>query len=58
MQKLRVTQRNIQFQESVQIREIPRTDSEPFTEVNEIRRLSWDPNLNEVIDFFRYKSIN
>lgn len=49
MQKLRVTPRNIQFQDAVQIREIPRQNSESLIEFNESRRPSWDPNLAEVI---------
>lgn len=46
MQKsARVTPRNIQFEENVQVKEIPRVDDE----VDEsTRRTSWDPNLNDV----------
>jgi len=43
MQKsARVTPRTIQFQDNVQIREIPRNDEEPQTQA------AWDPNLRNV----------
>ena len=43
--KARVTPRNIQFKDSVQIREIPSRNVDD-TAAN--RRESWDPNLSEV----------
>jgi hypothetical protein len=42
----RATPRTIQFQDNVQIREIPRNDEEPQ------RQASWDPNLRNVKCFF------
>jgi hypothetical protein len=42
------TPRTIQFQENVQIREIPRNDEEPQTQA------AWDPNLRNVKWFFLY----
>ncbi len=50
MQKtVRVAPRNIQFKDNVQIKEIPRRDADLD---DSIRRLSWDPNLNDVRDGF------
>lgn len=44
-QKIRVAPRNIQFKDSVQIREIP---SRNVGDKEDERRESWDPNLAEV----------
>ncbi|CAF2844705.1 unnamed protein product [Rotaria sp. Silwood2] len=46
MKKARVTQKNIQFHDNIQIREIPRKESEPEILANDIDgQSSWDPNL-------------
>jgi hypothetical protein len=45
----RITPRNIQFQEHVQITEIPREDSEIYIASEQP---SWDPNLYYVYYFF------
>ena len=51
MQKPRVAPKNIQFEEAIQIREIPRK-SEVLSPTNLVqRRGSWDPNLANVICF-------
>jgi hypothetical protein len=45
----RVSTKNIQFDESIGIREIPRKESLPESAVDETpSRLTWDPNLNDV----------
>ena len=45
--------RNIQFQESVQIREIARKDSEAAVSVDAVDlQPSWESNLADVNDFF------
>jgi hypothetical protein len=50
----RVSTKNIQFDESIGIREIPRKESLPESAVDETpSRLTWDPNLNDV-NLFTY----
>ncbi|CAF1175654.1 unnamed protein product [Rotaria sordida] len=52
MQKARVVQKNIQFRDDIQIREIPRNESEPhmLSSVSD-GQSSWDPNLTDTEAF-------
>jgi hypothetical protein len=49
MKKVRVAPRNIHFQDTVEIREIPRDEPEFY---GAEKRGSWDPYLNNVRCFF------
>ncbi|CAF1274835.1 unnamed protein product [Rotaria sordida] len=52
MQKARVVQKNIQFRDDIQIREIPRNESEPhmLSSLSD-GQSSWDPNLTDTEAF-------
>lgn len=52
MQSARITPRTIHFQDAIEIREIPRKDSEELASAKEFgRQSSWDPDLTDVIYF-------